>query len=302
MLLKNSKPVALVDTFKNNKTVLEDSMKNKERFTLCALGFALFVLFNNAYAQDSDKDKLGPYKLLTTIDVGVLNGFDISWVDSETGRYYLTNRGDATLTPKVGPSIPVIDTRRNKFLYAIPLSNAGNGVVVIHRGDDGDEEEGPGTLVVGTTPNVVVPPTPPETSKVLFIDLAHPFATPFPVNTGGQGRADELAYDPLDHIILVANDRAADLFVTLISTENPPHVLGKIFYNGSTPKNPIACDHLVPPRSCGIEQPVWDKKTRRFYLAIPATVDHPNGEVDEIDPNATPVSPADTRGKITRFV
>ena len=136
-------------------------MKKKELFTLCALGFALFVLFNNAYAQDSDKDKLGPYKLLTTIDVGVLNGFDISWVDSETGRYYLTNRGDATLTPKVGPSIPVIDTRRNKFLYAIPLSNAGNGVVVIHRGDDGDEEEGPGTLVVGTTPNVVVPPTPP---------------------------------------------------------------------------------------------------------------------------------------------
>jgi len=83
----------------------------------------------------------------------VLNGFDISWVDSETGRYYLANRGDGTLTPPVGPSISVIDTRRNKFLYAIPLSNAGNGVVAIHRGDD-DEEEGPGTLVVGTTRNV----------------------------------------------------------------------------------------------------------------------------------------------------
>src|SRR5262249_32878654 len=34
----------------------------------------------------------------------------------------------------------------------------------------------------------------------------------------------------------------------------------------------------------------WDKKTRRFYLAIPTTVAHPNGEVDEIAPNAMPAS------------
>src|SRR5438876_935460 len=41
----------------------------------------------------------------------------------------------------------------------------------------------------------------------VFIDLAHPFATPLPVSTGGTMRADELAYDPADHIILIANDR-----------------------------------------------------------------------------------------------
>jgi hypothetical protein len=92
---------------------------------------------------------------------------------------------------------------------------------------------------------------------------------------------------------LVANDRDPDLFVTFISTENPPHVLGKIFYNGTTtPENPTSTG--------GIEQPVWDKKTRKFYLAIPSTVKHPNGEVDEIDPNATPAS-GDTWGKITRI-
>jgi hypothetical protein len=51
---------------------------------------------------------------------------------------------------------------------------------------------------------------------------------PLALSTGGQGRADELAYDPKDHIILVANDRAVDFFVTFISTENPPHVVGKI--------------------------------------------------------------------------
>jgi hypothetical protein len=250
-------------------------MKNRERFTLCALGLALLVLFNSAFAQDSDKDKLGPYKLLNTIDVGVLNGFDISWVDSETGRYYLANRGDATLTPAVGPSITVIDTRRNKFLYAIPLSNAGNGVVAIHRGDD-DEEEGPGTLVVGTTPKVG------ETSKALFIDLAHPFATPFPVSTGGNHRADELAYDPAHHIILIANDQdVPSPFVTFISTATPPHVVGKIIYDGTNGN---------PKTTGGIEQPVWNGKTGRFYQAIPSTVAHPNGEVDEINPTTMKIT------------
>jgi hypothetical protein len=121
------------------------------------------------------------------------------------------------------------------------------------------------------------------------------------VDTGGHVncvprpcRADELAYDPSDHLILVANDRVQDLFVTFISTENPPHVVGKIFYNGSTPGNPVATD--------GIEQPVWDKKTSKFYLAIPATVAHPTGEVDEIDPDAMSASGADFgQGAITRI-
>ena len=71
-------------------------------------------------------------------------------------------------------------------------------------------------------------------------------------------------------------------------------MVGKIFYNGSTSANPTSTG--------GIEQPVWDKKTRRFYIAIPSTMGHPHGEVDEIDPNAMPVSGGNDfgRGKITR--
>ena len=101
-------------------------MNHKKLFALPMLALGVLVLCATAYAQDSDKDKLGPYKLLTTIDIpGGLTGFDISWVDSETGRYYLANRGNATATPPVGPSISVMDTERDKFLYAIPLSTAG---------------------------------------------------------------------------------------------------------------------------------------------------------------------------------
>jgi hypothetical protein len=248
-------------------------VKNKRLFTLCALGLALLNSFAGAYAQNSDQGngKLGPYKQLTTISIpGGLPGFDISWVDSKSGRYYLANRGSATATPPVSPSISVIDTERDEFLYAIPLSNAPNGVVAIHRTGNGVGEPGPGTLVVGTTPK------PSETSEVVFIDLGHPFAPPLTVSTGGNHRADELAYDTRDHIILIANDQDVPApFVTFISTENSPHVIGKIVYDGT----------LGNPKSTGgIEQPVWDKRTKRFYLAIPSTAANAKGEVDEINP------------------
>src|SRR5260370_20450009 len=120
------------------------AMKHKKMFAVPLLVLAVLALFAAAYADDSDKEKLGPYKLLTTITIPEgLVGFDISWVDSEAGRYYLANRGNATVVPPVGPTIDVIDTRHDKFLYSIPLSSAGNGVVAIRKsGDDDAEDEG----------------------------------------------------------------------------------------------------------------------------------------------------------------
>ena len=84
-------------------------MKNTELFTLCALGLALLRSFASAYAQDSDKDNLGPYKQLTSIC------------------------RNATAQPPVSPSISVIKTTHDRFLYLINLSTAPNGVVAIRR-------------------------------------------------------------------------------------------------------------------------------------------------------------------------
>ena len=245
-------------------------MTRKKRIALTLLVPAALAVFAVAYA-DSNEDKLGPYKLLTTISIPDLVGFDISWVESASGRYYLADRGTGNMPAT--PRIDVIDTEHNKLLAPIPLSTAGNGVVAIHKsGDDDEQGEGEsGKLVVGG-----------NDSTAIFIDLAHPLFVPIAVHTGGQGRADELAFDPIHHLILIANDRAVDLFVAFITTTNPPHVVGKIFYDGSVPGNPKSTG--------GIEQPVWDGANGRFYLAIPATVAHPNGEVDEIDPVAMKIT------------
>jgi hypothetical protein len=219
------------------------------------------------------KEELGPYQLLTTISIpGNLSGaFDISWVDSASERYYLSER----TTVKGGGRIDVIDAEHDKFLYSIGgftgnqgsrVNSGPTGVLVIHKENELWAGDGDSTVKV--------------------VDLsAGPSAFPFAISTGGTLRADELAYDPIDHIILIANDADTPPFVTFVSQEHRA-VLGHISYPQAvfpnTPGGP-AVNH-------GLEQPVWNQQTKKFYLSVPATMTNPNGEVDEIDPLAMKVT------------
>jgi DNA-binding beta-propeller fold protein YncE len=225
-----------------------------------------------AVASAKEHDDLGPYRLLTTISIpGFGNGFDISWVDSEAGRYYLADRGNATATPPVPPRIDVIDTRRLTLLDPLPVHAAGNGVVAIRDRHDDEEwrREGADELWVGDAK-----------SFVEVIDLASKSIVA-DIFTGGTKRADELAFDPRDHIILVANDQDTPPFVTFISTKTRT-VLGRLDYPQAV--------FGTPPTNHGLEQPVWNPRTRKFYLSVPGTVDNPQGEVDEIDPHSMMVT------------
>ena len=143
---------------------------------------------------------------------------------------------------------------------------AGNGVVAIRdRHDDGDEGgEGSDEVWVGDSASVVE--VIDLRSKTIVADIA----------TGGTKRADELAYDPRDHIILVANDQDTPPFVTFISTRTRT-VLGRLDYPQAVFGTP-ATNH-------GLEQPVWNPRTKKFYLSVPGTIANPQGEVDEIDPH-----------------
>jgi hypothetical protein len=242
-------------------------MKQKKRFTRPLLGLALLVVVAGAGAVLNAR--VVGYRQVATISIpgNLSGGFDISWADAVAGRYYLANRGTT--------SVDVIDTKHLRYLYSIPLAAPGNGVLAIpnpHDDFDNDPETA-GELWVGD-----------NASNVEVFDLKTKIRVAS-ISTGGVARADELAYDPLDHILLIANDRETTCvmgactgpapFITFISTENRT-VLGKIFYPnvvfGATPSN-----H-------GLEQPVWDSKTGMFYLAVPGTLENPAGEIDEIDP------------------
>jgi hypothetical protein len=262
-------------------------MKLKKRFAIPMLVLALLALFAATHAAYADsKDKLIPYKQIATVTVpsGLVfpgGGFDIAWTDSSTNRLYLADRGNSTANPPVPPGVDVISTKHPQFLFEIPLPNSGgtNGVLVFHgSGDDNDQgdDNGLGTLVVGGTD-----------SNTYFVDLSHPLGTPIAVSTGGKARADELAYDPKDQIVLIANpDEAAAKptagvpFITFISTVTHS-ILGKIIYDGASGDGPAAT---------GIEQPVWDGLTGKFYLTIPGTKTRPNGEIDEINPTTRTIT------------
>lgn len=226
-------------------------MNLKEMLSPYVFALPVLALASAAFAQQGQP--IAGYKLLTTIQLpGGLAGNDISWVDSANARYYLADRGNATASPVVGPRVDVVDTEHNTFLTAIPLSSASNGILAIPRAHE---------LWVGL-----------NDSTVAVIDTTTNAVTHV-VSTGGTMRADEEAWDPVDGLILIANDRDTPPFVSFIS-QRTYSVVKKLNYDGTA----------APASTGGIEQPVWDGAAGKFYIAIPATSTNPNGEIDELDP------------------
>jgi hypothetical protein len=220
---------------------------------------AVMFITTSAVARAGQGDPVAGYKLLTTVSLpGGLTGNDISWVDSNTARYYLADRGNTTASPAVPPRIDVIDTESNQFLTSITLPAGANGVLSIPRAHEIWVGLNDSTVAVINT----------DTNAITSI-----------VSTGGTARADEIAFDPVDRVILIANDRDSPPFVSFISQQGKS-VLKKVNYDGSA----------APQSTGGIEQPVWDGPVGKFYLAIPATKANANGEVDELDPVALAVT------------
>jgi hypothetical protein len=93
-------------------------------------------------------------------------------------------------------------------------------------------------------------------------------------NTGGGNlRADELAFDPKDRLLLVINNANTPPFGTLINVSSScvlsqPKTIFFTTANGVNATN-------------GAEQPVWDPNTQRFYVSIPEI----NGPGDGTGPN-----------------
>lgn len=217
----------------------------------------IFGLSATAFAQQGQP--IAGYKLLSTIAIpGGFRANDISWIDSSSARLYLADRGDATASPPVLPRIDIFDTENRQFLTSITVSAATDGVVAVPRSHE---------VWVGLADSTVI---------VLNTDtntIAHV------ISTGGKGRADEMAYDPADRLILIANDKDSPPFVSLISTQSYS-VVKSVAFNGSS----------APQATNGIELPVWDGPAGKFYISIPATKTNPNGEVDEMDPQTAIVT------------
>ena len=185
-------------------------------------------------------------------------GFDISWVDSSTQKYYL---GDRT-----NNAIDLVDAATDTFIGFI-----GKG------------------QYTGTRPC----PDPPKDMRhcagpngVLTDDFGHVWAGDGAGNiieadamkpgtsiirkiaTGGKFRVDEMAYDPIDKILMTSNDGDAPPFLTFLSVKDGT-VLGHYVY---------------PKDQDGMEQPVWDRDTGWFYQNVPGK----KNRIDVFDPHKLP--------------
>ena len=99
------------------------------------------------------------------------------------------------------------------------------------------------------------------------------------LDTGGKFRADEMAFDPRDDLLIVAND--ADGFLSLIKTSGTPSIVDQFFYADNDVGKPASVAGLSTPGG-GIEQPVWNPQQGHIYQALPqGTTD---GRVDVFNP------------------
>jgi hypothetical protein len=238
---------------------------------LAATAVALLFLANAASAQQGAAgDPNAPaFRLLTTVPINgtaaspntKMFGFDISWVDPTTGLYFLADRSNAALD--------VIDTKTDTLFGQIggPAPN-GAGFA----GDTGNTgTSGPnGVTVAPNIPCIFATDTASTGGgRVVSFNYSVSFVkVASSVLTGGNHRADELAFDPKDQLLLVINNAETSPstpFGSLISV-NSSCALSLVKQFTFTSIN----------ATNGAEQPVWDPGTQKFYLSIPE-VNGPGG-------------------------
>jgi hypothetical protein len=100
-------------------------------------------------------------------------------------------------------------------------------------------------------------------------------------------RADELAFDPEDNLLLPVNNADSPPFATLIKVDPATGTL-------TQPANVEGVDRITfTDATNGAEQPVWDPHTRRFYISIPEVNGPggtgPDGAVKRINPHTATV-------------
>ncbi len=193
------------------------------------------------------------YARIKTIDLPgrTLLKFDISWVDAGNRRYYFADRSNSRIV--------VIDSERGEYLGSIGEGDftgatpngkvAGpNGVMLI---------AGLGELWSGDGDS---------TTKVHDAGSGKLLQS---ISTGGRQRCDELAYDEVNRLVLVANDAEPVPFVSLIAVDGEREVRGRVDF---------------PRATNGLHQPVWDAVSGLFYISVSELDGDPSaGEVAGID-------------------
>jgi hypothetical protein len=254
---------------------------------LTATGFAGALLAAMAVTPSSAQEDFIPYQPVQLPDAGILEAFDISFVNPALRTYALAA---SRVVDSRGPfaTVVIVDTDLNLVTKELipdpPFAGAcsfparntvtgPNGVFIIKSGINAEVWAGDGSVLTAAgkthicTVTTGTPPTPvagdiatPSSVKVLDLNTG---ATKAVINTGGNGRTDEGCYDSKSRVVLIANDQPFDNFITFINADTY-QVIQKIKFDGTDPNG----DKIL---ANGIEQCVFNPKDGNFYINIPNT-------------------------------
>src|SRR5262245_20957136 len=199
---------------------------------------------------------------------GALYSFGISFVDQATQTYYLADRSNKT--------VDVVDTKTLKLTNRVTGGFAGFTACVGVPGAGANDCAGPNG--VATSANCLFVTDAPS-RVVSFTKATLTLVNSVKTDPNEPTRADELAVDPRDSLILAINNAADPPFGTFdpttctLTTPNPAK--DRITFNAAGGVE----------ATNGAEQPIWDPGTKKFYLSIPEVAhDVPRGAVVRIDP------------------
>jgi hypothetical protein len=270
------------------------------RIVYCAFAAAFVGMPSMASAQDA-------FSLKTTVTISgvALSSFDISWFDPEVRAYLLSDRSNKAIDVidaatkaqrqlQVGQFAGAVTDYPGTATACPPNScNGPNGNLSFFNRRSGSHEvwagDGPRAGCTGRQP-LGTQTTACSTVKVIDFStgtLVHN------IPTGGQYRADELCYDPVDHLIQIAND--SDLpfpYINFIPTEGPNAytVVKQITFDGLPGDGPAATN--------GIEQCQWNPRDGMIYLNVPEV----SGDGNDDAPGHTVIIDPKTMTIVRHFV
>jgi hypothetical protein len=185
--------------------------------------------------------------------------FDQARVDTKLQLLFVSSRSSS--------AVAIIDAFTHKEVGETPAIFAGVGIDSPHSGPDGNVVAGR-YLFAGDYP-----------STVRVFDLSASLSSPpevAEIQTGGEYRADEMDYDPVDRVVIVSNGDSTPAFVTLISSTTFK-ILKQVTFDGT---------NGTPDTSQGgIGSVLYDSRTNKFLISIPEVgSDLTAGAVAVMDP------------------
>lgn len=291
---------------------------NRTGLLLGAAVTALLTIPNLASAQEaSAKDEVfaptAQSPVFLPVGSNPLASFDISWVDSVLKKYYLGDRSnrsvdvidtDSKISSLIKPTSanlpPVPVGQPNTFVGARGIDSVTHLVCGPPTGGTcvaSNDVSGPDGVLTTTDHKQIWVGDGDSRVWVLDPNTKEPVPAPAgatnPISTisksndptrqsNPRNRADELCFDPADHLVMVANNADSPPFASIISTDTF-QVVKQIFFDGKSDG--------APNSNNGAEQCQWSSRTGKFYISIPGIAGHPDGEggVAVIDPTTKTV-------------